>query len=178
MALKPDIPNAPGCFGSALCFRVESPECQVCAFAQQCAPVSIENLELLRDQFGITIKQKRKPRRPAQVTDDGLKLIGELPVKVQEILERCDRLGIRITESLRERRNPFPARPLHLRLLCHLLLKLPDGIDQRVLESLYRKKLGCTEITSESYASQAVKTLMAVGAVEQNGSRVFLKATL
>ncbi|MBO6508745.1 MAG: hypothetical protein JJ979_09760 [Roseibium sp.] len=168
--------NRPGCFGSALCYKPAHPECHHCIYATACAPEAQKRLENLRDQFGIRVPKRRTLPVSEQVTADGLKMIGEVPVKVAEFLGRCDRANIKITEALREGRNPFEKKPIHMRIACHLLLKATDGVDLKVLKQVLQKKLGWEELTANSYVIQACQTLIAVGAAEQRDFRLYLKA--
>ena len=51
---RPDPFLAPGCFGAALAYKEEAAECRSCPFKEQCAPLSQENLRILRAELGLT----------------------------------------------------------------------------------------------------------------------------
>lgn len=165
---------APGCFGSALTYNASHPICSSCIFAAKCAPESLQRLENLRDQFGIKMPKRKTLPVSSQVTEEGLQMVGEVPVKVAEFLQRCDRSGIKITEALRQGRNPFEKKPAFMKLACHLLLNMPDGINLPTLKKVFIKKMEWTELTANSYTIQATQTLLAVGAARQEGLRLCL----
>lgn len=165
-----DLPEfmAPGCFGSALTYREDQTECQACPFAQACAPKSALAMTELRARLGIPEPEKpmqraepkkRQPRVSAHF------LTQSLPQKVLELIERVERDGIDIG-ALARGHNPFVnQRPVFLRLACHVMLAMPQGVTRRQMIHAYRKKFGWTEGTASALTTQTFQTLKAFGAV-------------
>lgn len=164
----PDNPLAPGCFGSALTHREGSPECHGCPFADQCAPLSTQRLAALRERLGVVKGRTKKPPAPTIETPDGVELT--IPRKVLDLIQRVDRAGIKVTESLLRGENPFTSTPTFLRVCCHVLLKVPGGVNRKTLTMALQRKLDWTEATASAHAGQAVHLLTALGAIsEMNG---------
>ena len=166
-----DETQAPGCYGSALTFDVGSAECSQCMFAVQCGPKSEARMRYLREKLNLPMpKTKAKPPVAAQARPVEM----SLPKKVVDLLERIERAGIRVTESLSQGHNPF-TKPMFLRVACHLLLHLPDGIDMPTLTRALAKKLEWQEATAAAHAIQARQALIALGAAEEHNGKLRLK---
>ena len=166
-----DESQAPGCYGSALTYDMGSAECSQCMFAAQCGPKSAERMKYLREKLNLPMsKEKAKPimapvARPMEMA---------MPKKVLELLERIERAGIRVTEALSKGQNPF-MKPAFLRVTCHLLLHLKDGIDTPTLAMALAKKLEWQPGTASAHAIQARQALIALGAAEEINGKLRLK---
>ena len=166
-----DESQAPGCYGSALTYDMGSAECSQCMFAGQCGPKSAERMKYLREKLNLPMaREKPKPvlapvARPTEMT---------LPKKVEALLDRLERAGIRVTEALAKRENP-QGMPAFLRVACHLLLHLKDGIDTPTLAMALAKKLDWQPGTAAAHAIQARQALIALGAAEEHNGRLRLK---
>ncbi|MCP1540015.1 hypothetical protein [Methylorubrum extorquens] len=170
----------PGCYGFALSFRAEAPECIACPFAADCEQAGAEQLARRRAELGIVVKEKKPKvmRAPRVAPADGhatAVLTDGLPKKVEELLTRIERAGIRVTEALAKRENPFTASPQFLRVTCHLLLNMQAGIDRKTLKVAFEKKLGWSEGTAAAHATQAFQALTALGAATEQNGRLVLK---
>ena len=172
----PDLHLAPGCFGSALTYKESQVECQTCPFAERCKPISEARMERLRAKLGIAVKPAKPVVERKQIVKDAG--VMTLPKKVEELMERIDRAGIKITESLREGRNPFAdkKKPAFLLVACHLLLHLSGNqISRQGLCEAFMKKFEWSEGTAAAHALQASQLLVAVGAATETDGRISLK---
>lgn len=170
-----DLALAPGCYGFALSFKEGSPECSTCPFAGRCAVIGAEQLARRRLELGITVREKRAPKAAVKVAAIGQVLTDTLPKKVEEVLQRIEAAGIRVTEALREGRNPFlNEKPAFLRVACHLILHMPQGIDRKTLALAFQKKLNWSEGTAAAHATQAFQALSHLGAAHDNNGRLTL----
>ena len=168
----------PGCFGFALAYRDDAAECLSCPFSGECAAVSAAQLARRRAELGIKPKEivKQAPRPVAPVEAHATAVLTEgLPKKVEELLQRLDRDGIRVTEALARRENPFTSSPAFLRVACHLLLNLSTGFDRKTLKLALTKKLGWSEGTAAAHATQAFQALSALGAATEENGRLILR---
>ncbi|TXN07949.1 hypothetical protein FV222_01560 [Methylobacterium sp. WL103] len=174
-----DLSLAPGCYGFALSFKAGSPECSTCPFAGQCEITGAEQLARRRLELGITVREKRV-RKPVAETEVAVAAIGQvltdtLPKKVDELIQRIEKAGIRVTEALREGRNPFlNEKPAFLRVACHLILHMPQGIDRKTLSIAFQKKLNWSEGTAAAHATQAFQALSHLGAAHEANGRLTL----
>lgn len=166
-----DETQAPGCYGSALTFDVGSAECSQCMFASQCGPKSEARMRYLREKLQLPMP-KIKSKAPVDVQARAVEM--SLPKKVVELLERIERAGIRVTESLKAGHNPF-IKPAFLRVTCHLLLHLKDGIDTPTLTTALARKLDWQTGTAAAHAIQARQALIALGTAEELNGRLKLK---
>lgn len=169
-----DNPATPGCFGSAICFQAESPECRSCLFKAACEPAAELRASQLRAEFGIT-KPKRITKPPAPRVEPGFEGERIHPKKVDELLRRIELMGVRVYESLSKGENPFATRPLFLRLTCHLLLRRPGGVTRAELMRGLAVKLNWTEGTAGAHATQAFQALKALGAAHEVNGYLMLK---
>ncbi len=165
MTATPDQPHAPGCFGSALCFQAGSPECSSCPFQGACQPAAQRRTQELRTLLGLALKEPRlkKPIMPPVAPDAAQRT---LPKKVEELLGRIERAGIRVTDSLNAGLNPFAKGPTFLKMACHLLLRMPEGFTRQQLQQGLMTKLAWTQATANAHATQACQLLIAVGAAK------------
>lgn len=170
-------PFSPGCFGSALSFRKEDMVCRACMFSAQCEPVHIDSKNMLRERFGIIVKE---PRRKKEVeidlnqTADPARL--SLPKKVFELMERVDRGGFDILAKLSRGENPFDGRLPFLAVACHLLLKMKEPVTRDLLTAALVHQFKWKENTAESHSRMSIQLLEHVGAVECSNGMMKLKA--
>jgi hypothetical protein len=168
LTYHPEPSMAPGCYGSALTYREGSQECSSCPFAAQCQPLHEERLASLRERLGIKNVAPRKPMANRTHIEHLLSAAEmTLPKKVVDLITRIDKAGIKVTESLREGKNPFETTPRFMRVVCHVLLHLPGGINRRTLTTALARKLEWTEGTASAHAAQAAHALVALGAAEE-----------
>lgn len=164
-----DETQAPGCYGSALTFDMGSAECSQCMFAEQCGPRSAERMLYLREVLNLSPVLPKKKKAAASSAPAAGAVEFTIPKKVQAWLEQFEARGIKITEALRERRNPFETPPF-MRIACHLLLGLRDGFDTKTLAEALVKKCDYTPQTAAAHAIQARQILLSVGAITfENG---------
>lgn len=166
----PNLSLAPGCFGLAMTYRESARECAACPFASACAPLAESNLATLRAELGIVLSPSAiKKKLAASIKDSAPPA---LPVKVVAHIARLDRLGIKLAPALARGENPFEVnqRPAFLRIACHLLLKLKDGVSRDLLAQCFRQRLEHSPDTAAAHAKQTFQILEAVGvARERNG---------
>jgi hypothetical protein len=165
---------APGCFGSPLTYKSDSVECSPCPFKEQCGDFSSKSLKHLRDQLGIPIPKKQRAFEAQEEGSIGM-APPPVPKKVQELLDRFERSGLKITDALIEGRNPFKSKPEFMRVTCHLLLNLKCGINQEMLRCAFQIKMEWTQGTAVSHAKQAIQTLEALGAIEKRGNNYHIR---
>lgn len=168
--------QAPGCYGSALTYEEGAAECRTCPFAEGCAPLSKASLERIQLKLGI-IKPAPQPAQavPSQPLLKQSVLTARLPKKVVEFLERFERQGIRITEALNRRENPFMKSSAPFRIACHLLIKMPNGIDSGLLATALQLKLAWTKESSDAYARLVFQTLEAAGATVVKDGKTMIR---
>lgn len=170
-----DVSMAPGCYGIGLLYREASSECRTCPFAAQCGPTAAQQLHRLRAELGITGSQLKAKLPKQQVEIGSTALVEIVPKKVQELLDRFEYHGIRITESLAKRENPFKQSPFFMKVACHMLLKSPHGFSKSFLKMAFMQKLNHTEGTAASHVSQVFQIMKAVGACEEVNGMLKLK---
>lgn len=169
MITKPDKYGAPGCYGTAMGFSTKSTECINCNFKPECEPLSAERLAKLRDDLGIKVPKKTPGRKRNSRDSSQSELVSDLPKKVAALIDRFDREGLKITESLKNRENPFVRNPKFMRIACHLLLNINKGFDRQTLTTAYMKSLDWSEGTAKAHVSQVFKVLTHLdAAVELN----------
>ncbi len=175
MTASPDNPLAPGCFGSALGFNADARECASCAFVAECGPVAHRRRATLQQSLGFEIRlSPPKNPKPVVANENGGTMVAELPKKVRELMQRIENAGIKVVSSFAQNENPFPRiegkKPHFLRIACHLLLRLENGVNRELLKTQLMKRLDWAEATAAAHVTQAVQTLVAYGvAVEING---------
>jgi hypothetical protein len=169
--------QAPGCYGSALTYEEGAPECASCPFAQNCAPLSAASLARIHEKYGIKPKAPAKRPAPAAPVVPVSKSIftDRLPAKVVSLIETLERRGVRITESLRQGRNPFTEKPVAFRIACHLLLRSREGVDVPMLTQALQLKLNYTKAAADSNARVALQVLEAVGATVDVGGKIMIR---
>lgn len=168
--------QTPGCYGSALTYEEGSPECATCPFAENCAPLSRASLERIHAKFGINPSSVRKRPQPPPEPVKRSVFSDRLPKKVLDLVERIERKGIRITEALREGRNPFVTKPVPFRIACHLLLKLRnDGLEPPMLVQALQMKLAYTPEGADATARLVLQVLEAVGATVEVGGKITIR---
>jgi hypothetical protein len=168
----------PGCFGQALTFGERHPECQNCPFARECEPEHAQALARLRDQLGIVVKTPKtvKVKYVAPVITGAISSSDmTLPKKVEELLTRLDRAGVRVTEAFWRGENPFDRRFEFLRITAHLLLRMPQGITREMLMVGLERKLNWSRGTAAAHATQAFQALRALGVAEDLNGRLTIK---
>lgn len=162
-----DLSLAPGCFGLGMVYRDSAKECISCPFQAQCAPLAATRLTAVRTELGIVERKKVSRPKPVETAPAGA--LTDYPKKVIELMERIDRAGIKVTEMLAARQNPFRSSPVFMRVTCHLLLGL-GSIRRDVLQRALMSKLEWSEGTATAHAMQASQLLQALGAAtEANG---------
>lgn len=178
MTYSPAEPDAPGCFGSALAYKVDGVECASCPFAGKCGPVAEARLEALRAKLGITAL--RHSRRRTVVTEEqhaAGAMIAPPPKKVVELLDKIERSGIRVGEAFGRRQNPFLHSFPFLRVAAHLLLRIESGVTKENVRYALMKSLGWSEGTAAAHTTQAFQTFIALGVAEEFQNRLKLKVT-
>lgn len=178
MTGTPNLDLAPGCYGSALAFNDEAPECKGCPFRGACAPVSADRLAKLREELNLTeIAATSSTRRikKAEKVEDGGSMMTTLPKKVQALVDQIDKKGIKVSESLRTGKNPFD-KPAFLKVAAHLLLRMPGGFDRHLLRAALQHKFGWSEGTATAHVGQIFALMPALGAaIERNGKLILKK---
>lgn len=162
-------PFAPGCFGSALAYQGDNSFCRACVFQAECEPLHQQTLAALRARFGIKVAALAK----AATDKNGGALA--VPQKVQALIERFERCGIRITEKLAEGQNPFASNFAFMKIACHLLLKLGRPVDRKMLTAAFTSKLDWAPPTAESHARMAFQALIHIGAVDEIDGRIQIR---
>jgi adenine-specific DNA glycosylase len=152
---KPDL--APGCFGSALTFRPETPECKSCPFVEGCGPASEARWNHLSERFGIKTRLKANQRKKPI-----------LPQKVQELVERIRGMNISI-DQLRLGKNPFEASTEFkaAKITCHLLIQFEAGVPRHSLSTALSRKFAWSEKTAEAQTLQISQALQHLGVVDE-----------
>lgn len=166
---KPDL--APGCYGVGLAFKDDAAECRGCPFARNCKPVAEESLARLRAELGIKAPKPPQPRivQSAHPMGEQPAALG-MSMKAKDMMGRIERAGVLVSKALREGRNPFTKKPAFLLIACHLLLKLPQGLDRQLLKTALMQKLNWTDNSASSHVAQVFQLLPALGAcVEIDG---------
>lgn len=175
---------APGCYGSALAFKEDDSVCMGCVFKAQCQPVHIEARAALRTRLGIVTPEEAKiakaaaPAAPKAAFKDQSAAALALPKKVQELVDKLDRGGYNVVESLKNGQNPFGAALPYMKIAAHLLIALaPRGksIDRQLLTTAFVSKLGWQENTSEAHARMAIQALTHIGAVDNIDGAIILR---
>lgn len=168
-----DIPPfSPGCFGSALAYQDDHAVCQGCVFQAQCKPVHEENIQALRERFGIT-----KPAKQASIRK---KIAGDgeltLPKKVQEIVDRLDQSALNVVGKLQAGENPFEPTNLNfLKVACHLLVRMNKPLGRPFLAAALMVKLGWQQETADAHARMAFQVLSHVGAVDEREGSISIR---
>ncbi len=163
-----NIDAAPGCYGMGTLYKEGSNECSTCPFGQTCGPLAADQLTRIRLEMGIALPAVKPPKRVVKTPSVSPAVFaGNVPKKVGELMERIERAGISVTEALGRRENPFSAKWPFLRVTCHLLLKLPQGIKRDRLCTLFMEKLNWSKGTADAHVIQAVQVLKALGAAEE-----------
>ena len=165
----------PGCYGQALTFNESLADCKSCPFAGDCKIASGEALARLREAHGIVVHRKRERSKPTPTAPSSGALT--LPKKVEELLARIERAGVRVGEALRERRNPFGKDFPFLRITAHLLLVVPFGVTRENLVTGFEQRLNWSRGTAAAHATQAFQALVALGVAEEIDGRLNLKRT-
>lgn len=171
---------APGCFGSALAFKEDDSVCQGCVFKAQCEPVHVEARVALRARLGIPSLQEVKAAAaaPKAAFKDQSPEALALPKKVQELVDKLDRGGYNVVESLKRGENPFGASMPFMKIAAHLLLALAPrnkSIDRDLLTTAFVSKLGWQENTAEAHARMAIQALTHIGAVTNDNGAILLR---
>ncbi len=160
--------HAPGCFGSALTFKGDAPECATCSFAAACGPRSHAQLEKLREKFGIVVPRPAGAKTRAKPEKNFY-----MPVKVAAVLERVARSGVDVIGDVARNVNPFSQGPNFLALACHLMLKREVGVPRDMLITAMETQFNWTRATAAAHALQAVQALVALGVADEiDGSLV------
>lgn len=167
-----DLALAPGCFGGPLLYRPEAIECKSCPFKEVCAPEAAARLLALRDRLGI---------KPAPVEVKSTAAPGEtpiadptartIPIKVVKLLKDIERAGIKITEALRENRNPFDThktdRLAFMYWACQVARAFPKGVTRKAVENVVSRRIPrWSPAMVTTHVAQAFHALQAVGAAD------------
>lgn len=162
--------QAPGCYGSALTYEEGAPECVGCQFAKECAPLSKASLERIHAKFGIKPRVPKKAPPKANPPVRRSVFSDRWPKKVMDVVERLEKSGVKITEALRNGRNPFVSKPKPFLIACHMLIKTNKGIQEPMLTEALRTKLAYTPESAKDTARLVLQVLEAIGAtVETDG---------
>jgi hypothetical protein len=176
--IDPDKPRfAPGCFGGALTYNPAGMECKSCAFAADCSVISVARTNRLRAELGLAVdkpKTVKKPAASAPVSSASPTMTASLPKKVQDLLGRIERSGVKVAETLAKGENPFPTIGF-LKLTAHVLLKRPEGVDRQMLRTCLEHKFGWGEASAAPHATQAFQVLIALGVATETNGRLVLK---
>lgn len=172
---------APGCYGRAMSYRSGTPECDLCPLATSCAPLSIARTQAIRARLGIVAKPPKPPvvskmPEPAAAIAYRQAMGMSLPVKVIDLLGRIERSGIRVTETLARGENPFTETPAFMRVICHLLLRRPQGLNRRTITMALMHQFKWQETTATPHTTQAIQALAALGAIRDQDGIVSLKS--
>lgn len=173
-----NIPKfSPGCFGSAVTFRKDDMVCGTCKFAGLCEPAHLQAVAALRERYGIEAPAARTQKKqvkeaPAKTVDPALLV---LPKKTRVLIERLDRGDFDIVGKLKRGENPFSNSFQFLRVACHLLLRMKDPIDAKLLATAFVKALAWQQNTAEAHARMAIQALTHVGAVDNVDGRISLR---
>lgn len=169
----------PGCFGQAMTYSDELTECQSCPFAQDCKGEHQMALRRLREAHGIDLEPKRKrfkaPAPTASTTTASGTPAFSLPKKVEDLLARFDRLGLKVIDGFKQRKNPFPADVMFMRIAAHLVLNIPSGVKRDDLIESFMKRMDWSRGTAAAHATQARQALEALGVAEEQNGRLILK---
>lgn len=170
----PSLSLAPGCFGLAMTYRATARECAVCPFANACAPLAESNLIALRAELGIVTPPSAADRKGVARDKDATPT---LPKKVAAHIERLNRVGIKVAEALASGENPFSVnqRPAFLRIACHLLLKLKQGVSRDLLIQCFMQRLQHAPETAAAHAKQTVQILEAIGVARERDGLLQLR---
>ena len=163
-----DTRNAPGCYGSALTFNSASQECSPCPFAQTCSKLSEISLASIRIRLGIKPPEQRKVKKLIEVPPKNpLFTTKQRQAKILNTVERIEANKIKVTRALSNGINPFKSKPEFLKVICHILLKFPNGVSPGLLQQALQAKLDWSDATAKSYVSQAKQILTAFGAIDE-----------
>lgn len=167
-----EVSGAPGCYGMGTLFKEGSNECSTCPFGSTCGPLAEAQLLRIRAELGISPPKAKRVKSVIKAPSVNPAVFAlNLPKKVRELMGRIEGAGIKVTEALARRENPFATKPQFLRVTCHLLLKLPGGFERDLLRTCFMTKLNWSKGTADAHVIQAVQVLKALGAAEEvNGS--------
>ena len=164
--------NRPGCFSSPLCYREKIDPCISCQFTDQCKKESAARAERLKVRFNIhLISTKTNLSTKRQISGSVCATTGSLipNKKAQEFIERFERKGINLPESVKAGVNPFiNTTPAFMRIGVNVLL---SGLLRRdTLKQALMTELGWSESSSASHVGIIVNILLGSGAAtETNG---------
>jgi hypothetical protein len=173
-----DVSMAPGCFGISLLYREGSNECKTCPFAAQCEPMALTQLASLRAELGIKVATVKKAAPSASPTAAPA-LSNRLPDKVQELVERVEKAGIKVIDALSRGVNPFPPQFAFMRVACHLLLKAKERqqfVPRQIFAETFMATLHVSRGTADAYEMQAIRALKAIGAISESNGKMRLTA--
>lgn len=155
-----DVSLAPGCFGMALAYRDDAPECQSCPFADKCKPLAAERLELVRSRLGLVLPARREPRKPVEAVS-----------ALSSGASQPSNLGA----ALRKGINPFQNNRKYLEVTCHLLITFPAGVTIRSLMRVFTTRLSMSPGVARGHIRAATKLLIKHNAVTLNDGTLKLK---
>jgi hypothetical protein len=172
---------SPGCFGSAVAFKKDDTVCRGCKFASMCEPAHIEAQTALRERYGIKTTQEvladHKQQREAekaqrQAAKDPATLV--LPKKTQDLIDRLDRGNYDVKGKFLRGENPFGASMQFMRLVAHLLLRMPK-VDKGLIATAFVQKLNWQQGTADAHARMAIQALEHIGAIINSDGVISLK---
>jgi hypothetical protein len=135
---------------------------------------------MLRAELGVVVPERKQAEKPAQaaaIVPPKMEYTNGLPKKVAAWIAYIEREGIKVTEGLTKGENPFKGkRPSFLAIACHLLLKLPEGVNRDLLTRSFQQKLSWSPDTTAAHVTQARQILMAIGAVDDIDGILKLRA--
>lgn len=167
-----DHTHAPGCFQSALMCIPESAECSTCVFVASCAPVSLAKRQALHARFGIIAKAPVKKVKPITQVVKGPVLVSKA---AQSLIGSIERADLKVATLLRAGTNPFVKTPQFMRVSCHLLLRIANGVDRNTLVTAFMSKLNLLREDAMRRSAIAFEVLAALGAAEEINGRLVLK---
>jgi len=171
-----DRSMAPGCYGIGLLYRIASLECSTCPFATQCGPVAELQLARLRAEMGIMVPLARAATAASPTAGKPL-FSAKLPGKVQELVDKIERAGIKVCEALARGSNPFSQAFPMMYVTCHLLIKRQaQGVTRQELAHSFKLTMKICQGTADAYVLQAIQALKAIGAAEEKGGYLRVRA--
>ena len=142
-----------------------------CPFKDRCHPIAKASREAMLAR--LRPKTVAKPAEAAAPGPTG----SALPKKVMEWMQRIERAGIQVAESIRGGRNPFkPGQCKHLYIACQFLLGCKGGFYRSLLQKQLEKHCGWSEGTAAAHALQAVQILKAYHIADEVNGVVKMRA--
>lgn len=177
---KPEL--APGCYGMALAYSSDLPECTACPFASACGPIAMAMLDKFRRQMGIEkagpIKRKARSavqnREPSAVTPAAAPdaLVQTVSKPVNDLMEKLGARGVALIDAIRAGRNPVQT-PAFLKTAIDMLLAGP--FDRATLRTALMTELSWPAQTADERVRQAIALLAGLGVTEERNGKIVRK---